>query len=270
MIDLDGTKNKSRLGANSILGVSLACARQPMQRNDHCIGISEVFSHTREGYVLPIPLLNIINGGGHADNNLDIQELLVVPAKMRRFSERVRAGFEIFHALKELLLQDGRDTGVGDEGGFAPNFRSSEEAIEFVMRAIIAAGYTPGKNVFLGTDIGASELFQRKTKKYRFLADKKSFGNVGMIKRVADWVERYPFLVVEDPLDQDEWAAWSTLTEKIADRVVLVGDDLFVTHTQRLAQGIALNAANSILIKPNQVGTLTETLECILLAKTSV
>lgn len=260
MINLDGTKNKSKLGANAILGVSLASAKAasvsqgvPLYR--YLGGVSAV--------TLPVPLMNIINGGAHADNNLDFQEFMIVPIGQKSFKEAIRAGIEVFHNLKATLRKKGYSTSVGDEGGFAPNLKSNEEAIECILEAITKAGYKVGEDVSLALDAASSEFYSKG--KYR--VEGKSIGRDRLIKIYSDWINRYPIISVEDPLAEDDWAGWKEITKELGDKVQIVGDDLFVTNTKRLKRGIKEGVCNSILIKVNQIGSLTETLEAVRMAQ---
>ncbi len=264
MIDLDGTPNKSRLGANAILAVSLACARAAadelgMPLYKYLGGVN--------ANVLPVPMMNILNGGAHADNKIDFQEFMVMPVKAESFSHGLRMGVEVFHHLKSVLKSAGYSTNVGDEGGFAPNIQSNEEAIEIVLRAIEKAGYRPGEDIFIAMDAATSEFYDEKTGLYTF---KKSDGRVftgdQMVDYWADWCNKYPIVSVEDGCAEDDWASWKKLTDAVGSKVQLVGDDLFVTNVDRLQRGINEGIANSILIKVNQIGTLTETLNAIQLA----
>lgn len=263
LIELDGTKNKSRLGANAILGVSLAVAKaeavetgQPLYR--YLGGVA-----ARE---LPVPLMNILNGGLHADNHLDIQEFMILPVGASSFAEALRVGAEVFYALKAILKKAGHATSVGDEGGFAPSLESNEEALRFILKAIEAAGYRPGRDIFLGLDVAASTFYEKG--RYVMSAEKKKErSSEEMVEYYAELIGRYPILSIEDGLSERDWKGWRLLTERLGDRVQLVGDDLFVTHQEILERGIKEQVANAILIKPNQVGTLTETLETIGLAK---
>ena len=263
MIDVDGTENKSVLGANAILGVSLAVARaaaesvrQPLYRY---VGGSNVGT-------LPVPMMNILNGGSHADNKIDIQEFMVMPVGADTFSEGLRMGTEIFHNLKEVLKSKGYSTNVGDEGGFAPNLSSNEEGVEFVLRAIEKAGYKPGENVLLAFDAAASEFYNKKTGLYRFDSTGEERTGAEMVDFWANWREKYPIISIEDGLDEDDWDAWKLLTDKIGANTQLVGDDLFVTNVSRLTQGIEQGIANSILVKVNQIGTLSETMDAVEMA----
>lgn len=264
MIELDGTETKSKLGANAILGVSMAVARAaaeaaglPLYRYLGGVNAKE----------LPRPMMNIINGGSHANNSVDFQEFMIMPVCGDTFADALRSGTEVFHALKKLLNDAGHSTAVGDEGGFAPNFGSNDEALEFIIKAIKAAGYKPGNDVVICLDAASSEFYDAKKKKYVFAKSDKSAHNVdSMIALYQDWASKYPIKSIEDGLAEDDWAGWSKLTAAMGQSMQLVGDDLFVTNTKRLAQGIAEKAANSILIKLNQIGTVTETLEAIELA----
>lgn len=267
MIDMDGTPNKSRLGANAILAVSLACARAAadelgMPLYKYVGGVN--------ANVLPVPMMNILNGGAHADNKIDFQEFMVMPVKAENFSHGLRMGVEVFHHLKSVLKSAGYSTNVGDEGGFAPNIQSNEEAIEIVLRAIEKAGYRPGEDIFIAMDAATSEFYDEKTGLYTF---KKSHGRVftgdEMVDYWADWCNRYPIVSIEDGCAEDDWSSWKKLTDAVGDKVQLVGDDLFVTNVDRLQRGINEGIANSILIKVNQIGTLTETLNAIQLATRS-
>jgi enolase len=264
MINLDGTPNKGKLGANAILGVSLAVAkaaaqeaRQPLYR--YLGGVN--------AYVMPVPLMNILNGGSHADNSIDFQEFMVVPVGADSFKEGLRMGVQVFHALKTVLKKKGYSTNVGDEGGFAPNIKSNVEAIDTVMQAIEAAGYKPGVDIMIAMDAAASEFYDAESGMYHF---KKSTGeklsSKDMVKFWADWCKKYPILSIEDGLAEDDWAGWKSLTEKLGTSTQLVGDDLFVTNVERLQQGIEQEIANSILVKVNQIGSLSETIDAVQLA----
>jgi len=262
LLDLDGTPNKARLGANSILGVSMATAKaaakllnQPLYR--YLGGVTSC--------VMPVPFMNVINGGAHADNNLDIQEFMIVPVGAKSFAEVLRMGVETFHALKKLLKQDGHITAVGDEGGFAPNLSSHKEALDYIIRAIESAGYTPGQDVMLALDVAASEFYKDGT--YTLSGEKQSLDSAGMVDYLADLSQHYPIVSIEDGMAEDDWSGWQQLTSKLGKQLQLVGDDIFVTNVQRLTQGIEQKVGNSILIKVNQIGTLTETLQTIELAR---
>ncbi len=262
MISLDGTDNKSRLGANALLAVSLAAAHAAAADAGQTLFRYLAGDKPVE---LPVPMMNIINGGAHADNSVDVQEFMIIPAGFDRFSEALRCGVEIFHALKKVLHDRGLATTVGDEGGFAPNLSSNEEAMQVIVEAIHAAGYDLGTHVWLGLDIASSEFY--KDGVYTLGSENRSLDAAGMVDLLADWVERYPIISIEDGLAEDDWAGWKLLTERLGGKVQLVGDDLFVTNTQIFQEGIDQGIANSILIKLNQIGTLTETLEAIEMAR---
>jgi len=265
MIDLDGTENKSKLGANAILAVSLANARAAAAFQE--MPLYRYIGGTN-AKTLPVPMMNILNGGAHADNNVDFQEFMVMPVGAESFSEALRCGSEIFHNLKSVLKGRGYSTGVGDEGGFAPNLKSNEEAVETILEAIDKAGYKAGDNVMLALDPAASEFY--RDGKYVFKkSDKRELTSTEMADYWAEWTTKYPIISIEDGLAENDWDGWRYLTGNIGDTVQLVGDDLFVTNTKFLLKGIELNAANSILIKVNQIGTLTETLDAIELARTN-
>lgn len=265
MIELDGTPNKGKLGANAILGTSLAIAKaaameagMPLYR--YLGGVS--------ANTLPVPMMNILNGGSHADNSIDFQEFMVMPVGADTFSEALRMGAEIFHTLKKVLHDKGLSTNVGDEGGFAPNIGSNEEAIEVVLKAIEKAGFKPGQDVFIALDPAASEFFDSKTKTYVFKkSDGRKLSSDEMVDYWAKWAKKYPIISIEDGMAEDDWAGWKKITEKIGSKVQLVGDDLFVTNVTRLQEGIDKGVANSILVKVNQIGSLTETIAAVNLAK---
>lgn len=265
LCELDGTPNKSRLGANAILGVSLAVAKAasislgiPLYRY-----IGGINSRT-----LPVPQMNVLNGGKHADNNVDIQEFMIVPAGQSRFSEALRVGVEVFHNLKDVLRERNLFTGIGDEGGFAPNLKSNQEALEIILVAIEKAGYRPGEDVWIAIDSAASELY--KDGVYSLLAEPEpKRDSEGMVELYKQWVKKFPIVSIEDGLAQDDWDGWKLLTRELGSKVQIVGDDIFVTNTERLTRGVNEGIANSILVKLNQIGTLTETLQCIQLAKNS-
>ncbi len=258
MIELDGTPTKSKLGANAILGVSMAVARAASES----LGIPLWrYLGGAQARVLPTPLMNIINGGQHADSGLEIQEFMIVPHGFGSFSEALRAGAETFHHLKKLLAADGQSTAVGDEGGFAPRLESNEAALAFCTKAIEAAGYKPGEQISLALDCAASEFYDAGSKRYTF--DKKTVGVEDLIKTYGEFSSRYPIVSIEDGCDEDDWDGWRGLTDAIGERVQLVGDDLFVTNVSRVQRGIELGVGNAILIKVNQIGTVTETLETI-------
>ncbi|POR00973.1 enolase [Alkalispirochaeta sphaeroplastigenens] len=265
MIELDGTDNKARLGANAILGVSMAVARAAA---DH-LGLP-LFKYlgAYHSTVLPVPMANIINGGSHADNSVDFQEFMVMPVGADSLRTGVRMITEVFHNLKKILHDAGYSTSVGDEGGFAPNLKSNEEAVQVILKAIEAAGYAPGEDIMIALDPAASEFYDAAKKKYVFKkSDGRELSSEEMASYWADWAGKYPIISIEDGLDENDWEGWKILTDKIGDRVQLVGDDLFVTNTKRLSMGIEKGIANSILIKVNQIGTLTETFEAVDMAK---
>jgi enolase len=266
MIELDGTPNKGKLGANAILGVSLAAAKAaadsaglPLYR----------YLGGCNANILPVPMMNILNGGKHSDNNVDFQEFMIMPIGAKTFPLALQMGAEVFHTLKSVLSKKGYATSVGDEGGFAPMLKSNEEALEVIMTAIKKAGYKAGKDVAIALDPAATEMFDSKSKSYKFFksSPKKKISCDALISHWAKWVDKFPIISIEDGLAEDDWAGWSKLTKKLGDKIQLVGDDLFVTNTKRLAKGIKLNSANSILIKLNQIGTLTETFEAINMAR---
>ncbi len=261
MLLLDGTDNKKNMGANAILGVSIAAARASAME----LGLP-LYSYLGgvNGKVLPVPMMNVLNGGAHADNNVDIQEFMVMPAGASSFSEALQMGVETFHSLKGVLKKAGHLTSVGDEGGFAPNLRSNEEAMESLLEAIIKAGYKPGKDIFIALDVAANEIYDAKKKCYVLAAEKDAEKNVDqLIDFYADWVEKYPLISLEDGLDESDWKGWKKLTDRLGDKIQLVGDDIFVTNTKILARGIKERTANSILIKLNQIGTVTETIDAV-------
>jgi len=264
MIDIDGTPNKSSLGANAILGVSLAAAKAAAQITGQPLFryIGGVNAH-----ILPIPMMNILNGGSHADNSVDFQEFMIMPVGAETFADAIRMGSEIFHKLKEVLKKANYSTNVGDEGGFAPNLKSNEEALQVIMKAIELSGYKPGKDVFIALDPASSEYFDTKVNLYHL---KKSSGEkltpAQMVDFWKDWCNRYPIISIEDGMAEDDWKGWALMTKTLGNKIQLVGDDLFVTNTERLQEGIDKNVANSILIKVNQIGTLTETINAVNMA----
>lgn len=264
MIDIDGTPNKSSLGANAILGVSLAAAKAAAQITGQPLFryIGGVNAH-----ILPIPMMNILNGGSHADNSVDFQEFMIMPVGAETFADAIRMGSEIFHKLKEVLKKANYSTNVGDEGGFAPNLKSNEEALQVIMKAIELAGYKPGNDVFIALDPASSEYFDTKVNLYHL---KKSSGEkltpAQMVDFWKDWCNRYPIISIEDGMAEDDWKGWALMTKALRNKIQLVGDDLFVTNTERLQEGIDKNVANSILIKVNQIGTLTETINAVNMA----
>ncbi|MCH7517691.1 MAG: phosphopyruvate hydratase [Candidatus Dadabacteria bacterium] len=260
MIKLDGTPNKSKLGANAILGVSLAVAKAAS--NSLWIPLYAYLGGISAN-TLPVPLMNIINGGAHADNNLDFQEFMIVPLGFTKFSEAIRAGVEVFHNLKAILGKKGYATSVGDEGGFAPNLKSNEEAIECILEAITKAGYKVGDEISLALDVASSEFYQ----KGKYNLEGKRIGRDKLIDIYGDWIKQYPIISIEDPLAENDWKGWQIMTKELGKKVQIVGDDLFATNTKRLARGIKEHAANSILVKVNQIGSLTETLQAITMAQ---
>lgn len=263
LIELDGTENKSNLGANAILGTSLAAAKAAADES----GLSLFKYIGGVGAVtMPVPMMNILNGGSHADNKIDIQEFMVMPFGADSFSEGLRWGTEIFHHLKKVLKDRGMSTNVGDEGGFAPSLGSNEEAIEVVIEAIKMAGFTPGEDVYIALDAASSEYYNAETGLYTFESTGKQMNSEQKVQFWKEWCEKYPIVSIEDGLAEDDWAGWKLATEILGDKVQLVGDDLFVTNTKRLARGIEENTANSILVKVNQIGTLTETIEAVQMA----
>ncbi len=265
LCELDGTPTKSELGANAILGVSLACAKAAAE----ALGLPLYrYIGGTNARTLPVPMMNILNGGKHADNNVDFQEFMVMPVGAPTFAEALRMGAETFHSLKSVLKAKGYNTAVGDEGGFAPNLKSNEEAIEVILEAIEKAGYKAGKDIFIALDPAASEMWDNDKKAYYFFKSDKSYMSPEkMVDYWANWVSKYPIISIEDGMGEFDWDGWKLMTDKLGDKIQLVGDDLFVTNTEFLAKGIELGVANSILIKVNQIGTLTETLEAIEMAK---
>ena len=272
IIELDGTHNKSRLGANALLGASLAVAHAAA--NDNGLPLYQYLGNefasgdkSSSKFQLPVPMMNIINGGEHADNSVDMQEFMIVPVGADSIAEAIRYGTEVFHNLKSVLSNKGMNTSVGDEGGFAPDLSSNEEAIEVILEAIDNAGFSAGKDIYLGLDCAASEYY--KDGKYVLASEGKSFDAEGMVDYLEGWVNQYPIITIEDGLDEADWDGWSVLTQRLGDKIQLVGDDLFVTNPKIFAEGIEKSIANSILIKFNQIGTLTETLEAIKMAHDS-
>jgi len=266
LLELDGTPNKGKLGANAILGVSLAT----------CKAAADAFGLPLYQYIggtnaktLPVPMMNILNGGKHADNNVDLQEFMIMPAGAANFAEALRMGTEVFHNLKSVLKKKGYNTAVGDEGGFAPDLKSNEEALQVIMDAIAKAGYKAGEQVFIALDPAASEFFSKEKQKYILSSEKKELTPAEMVEYYAGLVKKYPIASIEDGLAEDDWDGWKLMTDKLGSKIQLVGDDLFVTNTARLKKGIEMGVCNSILIKLNQIGTLTETLDAIEMAKTA-
>ena len=261
MIDLDGTESKSRLGANSILAVSLACAKA--NANAKGVPLFRSFNYSNS-FDMPVPMMNIINGGEHANNSVDIQEFMVIPAGAPSFKEALRYGTEVFHHLKAVLEEKGLNTAVGDEGGFAPDLKSNEEALEVIIEAIKKAGYIPGKDIFIGIDAASSEFYSNGT--YNLKSEGLTLTNTEFTDYLANWTEKYPIISIEDGMDENDWEGWDMLSQKLSQSVQLVGDDLFVTNSKILAKGIEKNIANSILIKVNQIGTLSETFDAMRIA----
>ncbi|WMJ76368.1 MULTISPECIES: phosphopyruvate hydratase [unclassified Sedimentibacter] len=264
LISLDGTANKEKLGANAILGVSVAAAKAAADT----LGLP-LYQYLGgvNAKVLPVPMMNILNGGQHADNNVDIQEFMVMPVGACCFKEALRMGAEVFHSLKSVLKSKGLSTSVGDEGGFAPNLSSNEEALATIVEAIEKAGYVPGKDVMLALDVAATELFDPETKIYTLEGEGRKFTQSELVDFYSDLVNKYPIISIEDGMNEEDWEGWKMLTEKLGSKIQLIGDDLFVTNTERLKKGIELKVTNSILIKLNQIGTITETLDAIEMAK---
>lgn len=265
MIELDGTHNKGKLGANAILGVSMAVARAAADE----LGVS-IYNYLggTNARNLPVPMMNILNGGEHADNNVDIQEFMVMPVGAESFKEALRMSAEIFHNLRSVLKSKGYNTSVGDEGGFAPNLSSNEEALSTIVEAIEKAGYKPGEQIRIAMDVAATELYNAETKKYDIAGENKSLTSEEMIDWYEELINKYPIISIEDGLSEDDWDGWKLMTDRLSEKIQIVGDDLFVTNTERLSKGIKTKTANSILIKLNQIGTITETLDAIELAKT--
>jgi enolase len=266
MLELDGTKNKSKLGANAILGVSLAVARaaavskkMPLYKY-----IRNAYKLKEKNWRMPVATMNVINGGRHADNNLSVQEFMIVPIH-RKFSERVRIGSQVFHSLAQILSKKGLNTAVGDEGGFAPDLLNNEHALKLLVQAIKAAGFTPGKHVAIAMDVAASEFY--KSGKYYLMSNNQASTADKMIRVLESWVRKYPIISIEDPLDEDDWEAWQVCTKRLGKKVSVVGDDLFVTNVERIQKGIDMNVGNAVLIKLNQIGTLSETIDAIYLAR---
>ena len=264
MIELDGTANKGKLGANAILGVSMAVARAAAE--DLGLPLFQYIGGVNAKQ-LPVPMMNILNGGEHADNSVDVQEFMILPVGAKSFKEGLRMGAEVFHSLKKVLSERGLACGVGDEGGFAPNLGSNREALELIVEAIEKAGYKPGDDVKLGLDVAATEMYDKETKLYDLKHEGKKLTAEQMVDLYEEWVNNFPIVTIEDGLDEEDWDGWKILTDRLGNKVQLVGDDLFVTNTERLERGIEAGVANSILIKVNQIGTITETLDAIEMAK---
>ncbi len=264
MINLDGTNNKGRLGANALLSVSLAVAQAAAAEKQTPL---YRYLHQGDDFIMPVPMMNIINGGEHADNSVDMQEFMIVPAGASSVRDAIRYGAEVFHALKGVLSKKGLNTAVGDEGGFAPDLKSNQEAIETILQAIEIAGFKVGQDMYLGLDVASTEFYENG--KYELHSEGKSYDSEQFVDYLVDWVNQYPIITIEDGLAEDDWDCWKLITEKVGNKVQLVGDDLFVTNTEILQKGIDLEVANSILIKVNQIGTLSETLAAINMAHTA-
>jgi len=268
MIEMDGSKNKKNLGANAILSVSMAAARtaatdRGIELYEH---LAEVFNLNKD-FKIPSPSFNIFNGGSHADTNLDFQEFMILPMRDISVAEKIRMGSEIFHELGRVLKAAGMDTDVGNEGGYAPDIYSSVQAIELIMASIINAGYKPGEDIGLGVDVGASEFYNKENKKYIFKLDQSQFSKNDLIGLYNEWFRKFPIILIEDGLEQDDWEGWKELNKELGNQMLLIGDDLFVTNIDRLRKGLKEKSANALLVKPNQVGTITETVACVLLAQ---
>jgi len=256
MISLDGTPNKSRLGANAILGVSMAAAKAAA---DYCDLPLYRYLGGSSACVLPVPMMNVLNGGSHADNNVDFQEFMIMPVGAKSFAEALRMGVETFHTLKSVLKKKGLSTSVGDEGGFAPNLRSNSEAVELLLEGVVKAGFKPGKDIMIALDPAASEFYSRK----KYMVEGKGITSAQLVKLFEKWVKQYPIISIEDGLAQTDWAGWKIMTDALGDKVQIVGDDIFVTNTEILREGIKKGVANSLLVKMNQIGTITETIEAV-------
>ncbi|MEA3249747.1 MAG: phosphopyruvate hydratase [Patescibacteria group bacterium] len=267
MMDIDGTENKSKLGANAMLGVSLAAARAGAAARKRPLYdyIRKTYRLKYRGYKLPLPMMNVLNGGEHADWAIDFQECIIIP-RQKSFKERVRAGAEVFHMLGKILKQKGHVTSVGDEGGYAPHLPSNEKAFQLIMEAILAAGYKPGRDIALGSDVAASEFYDEKKNRYVLKVDKKSLTAAQLTALYQRWMKKYPFMTLEDGLAEDDWENWVEHTKRLGKRLILIGDDLFVTNVKRLQRGIDMGVTNAILIKVNQIGSLSETIDAIELA----
>lgn len=266
---LDGSANKHKLGANAILGASMAAAHAGARRAGVplYVYLRETYGFQLKGYKLPSPLMNVFNGGSHADTNLDMQEFIVIPHAFKKFADKLQAGSEIFHALGDVLKKDGLDTDVGNEGGYAPNVGKTEQALEYLVKAIKKAKYKPGKQVGLGIDVAASEFFNQKTKKYVLKTDRRKLSAEQMTDLIDGWVKKYPLMSIEDPLDQDAWEDWVAFTERLGKKIMVIGDDFYVTNPERIQKGIDMGATNAILIKMNQIGSMSETMEAIALGQ---
>lgn len=266
MIELDGTQNKSKLGANAILGVSLAVAKAAAE--NACLPLYRYLGGCNAN-IMPVPMMNILNGGKHSDNNVDFQEFMIMPTGAKDFPQALQMGAEVFHTLKKVLAKKGYSTAVGDEGGFAPMLKDNEEALQVIIDAVKKAGYKPGKDISIALDPAATEMFEQRTKKYKYFKSdpKKKVSADKLIDNWQNWTEKYPIISIEDGLAEEDWDGWRKLNQRLGEKIQLVGDDLFVTNTKRLRKGIELDCANSILIKVNQIGTLTETFEAISMAR---
>ncbi|MFH1632373.1 MAG: phosphopyruvate hydratase [bacterium] len=265
----DGTTNKHKFGANAILGVSMAAAHAGARRSRKPLykHLRQMYGFKEKTYKLPNPLMNVFNGGAHADTNLDMQEFIVIPHAFKKFSRKLQAGSEIFHALGDVLRKDGLDTDVGNEGGYAPDVGKTEQALEYLVKAIKNAGYKPGKEVGLGIDIAASEFFDAKKDRYVLKTDRKKLTAKQMIDMLEKWNQKYPLISIEDPLDQDAWEDWVECTRRLGKKMMVIGDDFYVTNPERIQKGIKMKATNAVLIKMNQIGTMSETMEAIMLAQ---
>lgn len=266
---LDGTINKHRLGANAILGVSMACAHAGARRRRMplYVHLRDIYGFDFKTFKLPTPLMNVFNGGSHADTNLDMQEFIVIPFAFKKFSRKLQAGTEIFHALGDVLRKDGLDTDVGNEGGYAPNVGKTEQALEYLMKAIRKAKYKPGKEIGLGIDVAASEFYDAKKNRYVLKTDRRKMSAKEMTDLLEAWNKKYPLISIEDPLDQDAWEDWTEFTRRLGKKMMVIGDDFYVTNVDRLKRGIEEKCTNAILIKMNQIGTMSETMETIILAQ---
>jgi len=266
---LDGTSNKHKLGANAILGVSMAAAHAGAKKNNIPLyeHLRNIYDIQETKFKLPTPLMNVFNGGSHADTNLDMQEFIIIPKSFKTFTRKVQAGAEIFHALGKVLKEDGLDTDVGNEGGYAPNVGKTEMALEYLMKAIKRAKYKPGVDIGLGIDVAASEFYDIKRDRYVLKTDRRKMSAEEMTDLLEEWSNKYPLISIEDPLDQDAWADWTEFTRRLGKKMMVIGDDFYVTNVERLKKGIEMKATNAILIKMNQIGTISETMETMKLAR---
>ncbi len=268
---LDGTPNKHRLGANAILGVSLAILHASA-KSAH-IPLYEYIRHqygiVEDKYKLPTPLMNVFNGGAHADSNLDMQEFIIIPHAFKTFSRKLQAGTEVFHALRDILLKDGLDTDVGNEGGYAPDVGKTEDALMYLKKSVTRAKYKPGKQISFGIDIAASEFYDHKKGQYVLKTDRRNISGAEMVDLIEEWSKKYPLMSVEDPLDQDAWQDWAMCRKRLGEKMMIIGDDLYVTNTKRIRKGVEMNATNAVLIKMNQIGTISETIDAMILAKSA-